>query len=333
MAAEADTNEAVYFSPDEDPASETQSHSPAEADDGDEDEDFEGEELETDDDAEEGDETEDDDAEGDKPKAEEFKEIERGGKKYRIPAELEPELMMQQDYTRKTQEVAEQRRAVEQEAQRFEQQRQAFAHQVEMQRQNIQSYAQLESVNQQIQQYEQLDWEDLYTRDPVGTPKLFHQLNNLKQQRDGLYQHIQQTEHQLSHQREQESRQQQQAQEEWRKAKAQETLSILQRENGWNDQRATQVRDYARKMGYQDQELMNAITDPRAFKILDAAQRWEEFQRNKAAKVAQKPKPQVQPLAETPRGRKAPAKAGLHDGLSTEEWARRREAQLRKRAR
>ena len=94
MAAEADTNEAAYFSPDEDSASETQSHSPAEADDGDDDEDVEGEELETDEDAEEGDETEDDEAEGDKPKAEEFKEIERGGKKYRIPAELEPELMM-----------------------------------------------------------------------------------------------------------------------------------------------------------------------------------------------------------------------------------------------
>src|SRR5438093_10948162 len=47
------------------------------------------------------------------PDEERFEEIERNGKKATIPAWLKPELMMQADYTRKTQELAEARRAFE----------------------------------------------------------------------------------------------------------------------------------------------------------------------------------------------------------------------------
>jgi hypothetical protein len=39
-------------------------------------------------------------------------EIEHEGRKYLVPKALKPLLLMQADYTRKTQEVAEQRRAV-----------------------------------------------------------------------------------------------------------------------------------------------------------------------------------------------------------------------------
>lgn len=40
-----------------------------------------------------------------------LEEVEHSGKKYRIPKELKPALMLQADYTRKTQEAAEARRA------------------------------------------------------------------------------------------------------------------------------------------------------------------------------------------------------------------------------
>jgi hypothetical protein len=45
--------------------------------------------------------------------AEEVDEIERNGTKYKVPKALTPELMMQADYTRKTQELAEARRTLE----------------------------------------------------------------------------------------------------------------------------------------------------------------------------------------------------------------------------
>src|SRR5687768_12106596 len=51
--------------------------------------------------------------EDEEPDEEPFEEIERNGRKATIPAWLKPELMMQADYTRKTQELAETRRAFE----------------------------------------------------------------------------------------------------------------------------------------------------------------------------------------------------------------------------
>ena len=52
-------------------------------------------------------------------------EIEHEGRKYLVPAALKPLLLMQADYTRKTQEVAEQRRAVQAERQALHQTSQA----------------------------------------------------------------------------------------------------------------------------------------------------------------------------------------------------------------
>src|SRR5215216_3195421 len=45
--------------------------------------------------------------------ADEFEDVDFAGKQYRLPKELKSALMMQADYTRKTQDVAEQRKALE----------------------------------------------------------------------------------------------------------------------------------------------------------------------------------------------------------------------------
>src|SRR5437868_9942337 len=63
------------------------------------------------------------DAAGEEP--EESDEIEHEGRKYQVPKALKPLLLMQADYTRKTQEVAEQRRAVQAERQALHQTSQA----------------------------------------------------------------------------------------------------------------------------------------------------------------------------------------------------------------
>src|SRR5688572_6710404 len=59
--------------------------------------------------------------EDEEPEEEPFEEIDRNGKKATIPAWLKPELMMQADYTRKTQELAEARRAFDAERQAMQQ--------------------------------------------------------------------------------------------------------------------------------------------------------------------------------------------------------------------
>lgn len=55
-----------------------------------------------------------------------FEEVEIDGKRHRIPAELKSAFLMQQDYTRKTQEVAEHRRQVDAYAQQVQQQAQQY---------------------------------------------------------------------------------------------------------------------------------------------------------------------------------------------------------------
>src|SRR6476660_325944 len=87
----ADTSEEVVDDQDTDQVSD-------QADDSDDDQgDAEGDE----DEGSQDDQDEDDDSE----------EVEFGGKKYKLPKDLKPALMMEADYRRKTQELAEQRRS------------------------------------------------------------------------------------------------------------------------------------------------------------------------------------------------------------------------------
>ena len=53
----------------------------------------------------------------------EYEEVDYNGNRYKVPKEVAPALMMQADYTRKTQEVAEERRAVQAERESFEAER------------------------------------------------------------------------------------------------------------------------------------------------------------------------------------------------------------------
>lgn len=87
-------------------------------------------------------------------------EAEYGGKTYQVPAELKDALMLHADYTRKTQEVAEQRKALEAEVKNFQMQAQ-------IQQQNVQGIAQLMLLDNQLQQYQNIDWGSLYDNDPA----------------------------------------------------------------------------------------------------------------------------------------------------------------------
>lgn len=101
-------------------------------------------------------------------------EVEHNGEKYKIPKALKDAFLMQQDYTKKTQEVAEARRAVE------AQQQQVQQHQQFMQS-HLQEIATLSSLEQQIAQYAEVNWQDLIDKDPVAAMKLDRQYQSLKE--------------------------------------------------------------------------------------------------------------------------------------------------------
>lgn len=106
----------------------------------------------------------------------ELVEIERNGKKYALPKELESELLMQSDYTRKAQEVAQQRAALEQNQQLFQQA-------VAVQRDLVQGMAHIASLDRELGQYANLDWNDLTARDAPGAQQAFIRYTQLKEAR------------------------------------------------------------------------------------------------------------------------------------------------------
>ena len=85
--------------------------------------------------------------------ADDSEEIEYEGEKYKVPKSLKDAFLRQSDYTRKTQEVAEQRKE-------FERQRDQFQQQAAMQRQHIEDFSQLHTIDAQIERFKNVDWED-----------------------------------------------------------------------------------------------------------------------------------------------------------------------------
>lgn len=238
----------------------------------------------------------------------EFEEVEFDGKKYAIPPELKDKFLMQSDYTRKTQELATQRQAVEAQAAQIQQQAAA-------QQQYLQEYAEVIALDNQIKQYKNVDWETLITEDPVQAQRLKHQMGELQAQRDQLSQSVMQ-------------RQQQHALE-----TQQETAKRLQEANeavkrdvpNWGPELHSKLITYGKTLGFTDQEIANAV-DPRSWVILDKAAKYDAM----VAKQATKPKkePQGKPVTRIAASKQTRPKSLADKNLSDKEWNELRRKQI-----
>lgn len=92
---------------------------------------------------------------------EELEEVDWNGKTFKAPKGVKDGILMQADYTKKTQAVSEQTKALE--ARRVEIDQQAAATEEE-----LRDRAVLLGVNAQIDQYKDVDWATLARTDPVG---------------------------------------------------------------------------------------------------------------------------------------------------------------------
>lgn len=125
--------------------------------------------------------------EGEQPEPEEddSEEIDHNGEKYKIPKALKDAFLMQQDYTKKTQEVAEARK-------QFEAQQQEFQQRVQFQQAHIQDVAALSNLEQQLTQFQNVNWQALIDQDPVEAMKLDRHYQSLKEAYQGTLGRIQQ---------------------------------------------------------------------------------------------------------------------------------------------
>jgi hypothetical protein len=219
-------------------------------------------------------------------------------------------MLRQADYTKKTQELADRRKAFE-----AEQQQLSSATQAE-----LNTYAVAQSVAAQIQQFQNVDWDKWHDTDPFEAAKASSQYQRLivtHQQAMGQLQHLRGQ--RLSH-----------AQQETAKRIEEGRTNLAKDIPGWNDDLKAKLIGFAAEHGFSQDELSDLEADPRVAKVLHAAFEGSQAKRKAAATNRHLQAQKVEPAATV--GAKAIPPRGLSDKLSTEEWMRRRDEQARKRA-
>lgn len=234
-------------------------------------------------------------------------EIEYEGEKFKVPAKLKDAFLRQADYTRKTQEAAEIKRQAETQVEAVKQ-REAFI------QQNVAEVARIHAIDAELMQFQNVNWDQLWDSDPVQAGKLNQRAQMLQAQRAQTEQVLTQRQAQF-----------QQWQQQQAAMRMQEGQRVLQREiPNWGSEVQDQLREYALQTGWTASEVQN-IT-PRQVVAL-----YRDLQFTKMReKATQKPKV----VQEKPVTRIAATKATANkdpDKMSTEEWAKWRQAQLKKR--
>lgn len=223
------------------------------------------------------------------PTAPTFEEVEFEGERFQVPPKLRDALLRQQDYTKKTQEVAEQRRLVE-----FQRQQVALAESErkfgELVREQL---SQMGTLDAALKQYEQLDWRNLTTDEMIRYKVEIDQIKDRKAavERDVQGKHAQwQQEVQRAH----------------AELLKQGMEAVRKAIPGFSDATIKEIKEYAVSEGYTPEEIGN-ILDPRQVKTL-----WEAAQYRKLQSQAQAAKPALQQAR--PLGQATPVKTPMPQG-------------------
>ena len=242
----------------------------------------EAEEEETEDKPEE--QTEEDDSE----------EVEFEGKQYKLPKELKDALLRQADYTRKTQDVASKRRELEEREQFLQVQEQIRGVALD-------KIAEVRALQQQMAEYEKLDWARLAEENPTQYLQLDRQQRSLAAKAQALQGEVQQL-----------SQAEMAKVQEYRAQVLAKGMEELKRDlPGFGPELVTELRKTGERFGFSEQELASVV-DPRMVKILHAAHQWQKLQASKpgTTKRVQEAKPLKTPAARTAQDNQRTAKAG-----------------------
>ena len=213
------------------------------------------------DEAEDGEESEQED---DQPEGEsvlETVDVEYDGERYKLPPKLKDAFMREQDYTVKTQTLAAEK--------------QDFQQYMEATQANQQSMANLAAIDQQLQSYQEYDWNSAFDADITSATKLQHQMQQLQSQREQLVGTIQQGE------------QQRKALRHDNMVKvAQRTDAQLKKEiPNWGEGRKSELGRFAvETMGFPAEMVAQAVTPPEILALHYAEIGYQTVQKVKNAK-------------------------------------------------
>jgi hypothetical protein len=229
-------------------------------------------------------------------------EVEYGGKKYKVHPDLRDGIMWQADYTRKTQEVAEQRKALEARITETEQVSEAET--------NLR--VRKVAIEAALEQYSNADWDALERQNPAEAQRHFRNFTVLQQQLKGTESDLREA----SGKREAETKQV------FAERFEQSMSEIGKAIPDWGEPKAVALRDFAQKnFGFTDEEFRIALHDPRQIKLVNMA-----FAAAKAKPKPASPQPAVKAASKV-KGGSSPKK-GLDDRMSAEEWTKARNRQL-----
>jgi len=231
------------------------------------------------------------------------------GKKGAID-QLRQDRLRQADYTRKTQEVATERKAIE--AQRAQ-----VANFARIQEKFGQELAQAQMIESQLHQFGQVDWARLEAEDPAKAASLLRQRIDLQSRQQQLHGAIAQKNQGAFQMQQQEVAKQ-----------TEQANDYLQREiKGWGQQRSVELETYALKAGFPKEALPIFTRQVPAFGVaLHKAELYDRL----VEKARAKPAPEAQ---DKPVTRITATKATANkdpDRLSTDDWLKWRNAQVRR---
>ena len=240
------------------------------------------------------------------PKEPEFVNVEYEGNEYNLPPELKEALMRQQDYTSKTQSVADERKALEQQTAQFQQA-------AEMQQRNMQGHAQYAALQNQLQQYQNVDWDSFSENDPTAAQKAFFQYTQLKDATTNLGNQLQSQESQALQSQQMNSA----------KQLEQGSAELARDVKGWGTERKQALNAHGETYGFTHTEL-NQIADPRMVKVLNDAYLY----RQSLSKAKATPETLITPITKVKgKGKGQPNP----DKMSTDDWMKWRNKQVNSR--
>jgi hypothetical protein len=231
-------------------------------------------------------------------------EVELDGEIYVVPAALKGAILRQADYTRKTQELAEHRRALETE-------REAFGREAAATRGANRDRVRLAALDEHIAEFQAVDWDAYAAEDPQAAQHLWARFQAVDDARERLAYAV------SHHEGREELRAARAAAEEMAATGA----KLREEIDGWSPEVAAKLVEYGQAFGVTLEELAQ-MADPRLWKLLHKA--WRADQANQGEAEAQAI--QVRP-AVTVAGGGAGA-GGVRDELGTKEWMRRRNDQM-----
>jgi hypothetical protein len=245
-------------------------------------------------------------------------EVKYEGKTYQVPPELRDALLRQADYTRKTQEVAQSRKALTAE-------KAAHDQKVSWARAHMLDAARVVALNDQLAQFDQVDWRALQKQDPSRAQALLQVRARLKDMRDRAARAwTDKAKEHASHSQRTTAR------------RMNEVSAHLPRLIAdWSPELDAKLMQYGTAQGLSHPEMTQAtLQNPAFVKLLhkahlsDEAEKKKQTQQTFDAALAARPVTRVGGGGGTASRRTTDASG---DALSAEEWAKRERERLRRR--